>query len=518
MVYRAACSTFFALQILFNCVSTLYAQHSGVKSDVYSDAIPAITKSVDVQYLVNSGIPEVQSAIPESTNSSDRFMIRILPLSVDQESIAGFLAEIVDEDILVDSMGKLVNGGGIVRENLTKLQAEQVADQLRILGAQVEVVLMSGGDIVVEYDSSPENNLRQAIIDYAHTFMGVPYSWGGSTPSGFDCSGYIVYVFREFGVDLPRVSRHQQRDSTPIKFEDLKPGDLVFFSGATQVNHVGIVTHYDGKVLKMIHASSSIGISVVDVYSSSYWQPRLHSAGTYLELYDFFQENPHIAEGVRRENPEALQQVVEFVRETQRSRKKKVRMALGIAAGSTGIGGELATELLTGVHIRFGYSQMNSISTISSGLLNIYGQNSFSTSSLSLIANIHLSRNLYLAAGGFYYEGENQFTFDENPDNRLRLLTIDPAVVEGLTITHEIPRNVYPYIGLGYGRAFSRNRSVTASAEFGLMYQTNLQSSLSATGGITPAELQEQEALLRDGMSDYNLLPVVNFKISFRLF
>ncbi len=367
-------------------------------------------------------------------------------------------------------------------------------------------------------DPAQADNLRQDILDYAHTFMGVPYRWGGTTPSGFDCSGYIYYVFKEFGLELPRVSRYQQRDSTPVEFEDLKPGDLIFFSGSTHVNHAGIVTRYDGEVLEMIHASSSLGVSVVDVYGSTYWRPRLHSAGTYLELYDYYQQNPQIADGVRRDDPEAIRQVDDFVREKQRSRGTRVRMAFGLRAGSGGFGGELATELLTGVHIRLGYSWLNLSNSVSSGLLNKYGRNSYSTSTFSLMANVHLTRNLYLAAGGFYYEGENRFAFDDNPDNRFRSLTIDPTEVEGLTITHELPRNIYPYIGFGYGRAFSRNRFVTASAEIGVMYQDNLKSSLSATGGITQAELQEQEALLRDGMSGYNLVPVLNFQLSFRIF
>lgn len=79
----------------------------------------------------------------------------------------------------------------------------------------------------------------QAVLDYAYRFLGTPYVWGGTTPSGFDCSGFTQYVYRNFGVNLPRVSRSQATSGTKVSYANLQAGDLVFF-GTGGISHVGI--------------------------------------------------------------------------------------------------------------------------------------------------------------------------------------------------------------------------------------------------------------------------------------
>ena len=78
---------------------------------------------------------------------------------------------------------------------------------------------------------------NMSVVEYAKTFIGVPYVYGGSTPSGFDCSGFVKYVFAHFGVNLPRTSYSQMNVGTPVTREELLPGDLVVFRGG---GHVGI--------------------------------------------------------------------------------------------------------------------------------------------------------------------------------------------------------------------------------------------------------------------------------------
>jgi len=77
-----------------------------------------------------------------------------------------------------------------------------------------------------------------ALIAYASNFIGVPYLWGGTTPAGFDCSGFSQYVFAHFGINLPRVADGQQQVGTYVDRADLQPGDLVFFGNPA--HHVGI--------------------------------------------------------------------------------------------------------------------------------------------------------------------------------------------------------------------------------------------------------------------------------------
>ncbi|PKQ15461.1 MAG: hypothetical protein CVT67_09460 [Actinobacteria bacterium HGW-Actinobacteria-7] len=95
----------------------------------------------------------------------------------------------------------------------------------------------------------PTNKARSEIVPYARHFLGVPYQWGGTSPSGFDCSGFTSYVYRHAaGVTIPRTSSAQSRYGQPVSRSDLQPGDLVFFG--SPVHHVGI---YVGGGM-MIHA------------------------------------------------------------------------------------------------------------------------------------------------------------------------------------------------------------------------------------------------------------------------
>lgn len=108
------------------------------------------------------------------------------------------------------------------------------------------------------------------IISYARKFLGTKYKWGGSTPNGFDCSGYVKYVFNKFGISLSRNSRSQAKNGTYVKKANLKPGDLVFFDtngGKNRINHVGI---YIGSG-KFIHASSSHKKVVISTLSSGFY-------------------------------------------------------------------------------------------------------------------------------------------------------------------------------------------------------------------------------------------------------
>ena len=96
------------------------------------------------------------------------------------------------------------------------------------------------------------------VLGTADKYVGVPYVWGGSTPSGFDCSGFTKYVFAKNGIGLPRTSREQARvgDGIPLDFDAMRPGDLLLFAEPGEaVSHVAI---YVGSG-RIIHASSAMG-------------------------------------------------------------------------------------------------------------------------------------------------------------------------------------------------------------------------------------------------------------------
>jgi cell wall-associated NlpC family hydrolase len=120
---------------------------------------------------------------------------------------------------------------------------------------------------------------RGKIVHTAERYIGVKYKYGGATPSGFDCSGFTMYVYNKNGIDIPRSATAQFKSGTRINLRKARPGDLVFFhtSGST-VSHVGI---YAGDY-RFIHAPSS-GKSVMyaDI-KSKYWRKRFIGSVTYI--------------------------------------------------------------------------------------------------------------------------------------------------------------------------------------------------------------------------------------------
>lgn len=117
---------------------------------------------------------------------------------------------------------------------------------------------------------------QQEIVDYACNLIGCRYVYGGTTPSGgFDCSGFTMYVYGQFGYNLPHASSSQLNYGTPVERDDLQMGDLILFSNGGPISHVGIYIG-DGK---FVHASSSrTGYVVVSALSESYWVARYYGA------------------------------------------------------------------------------------------------------------------------------------------------------------------------------------------------------------------------------------------------
>lgn len=84
------------------------------------------------------------------------------------------------------------------------------------------------------------NLSANSIVAYASNFMGTKYVWGGTTPSGFDCSGYVQYVYAHFGIRITRTTYTQIHDGWEVSADQLKPGDLVFFGSRSAPHHVGM--------------------------------------------------------------------------------------------------------------------------------------------------------------------------------------------------------------------------------------------------------------------------------------
>ncbi|MCG3084289.1 C40 family peptidase [Anoxybacillus sp. LAT_35] len=115
----------------------------------------------------------------------------------------------------------------------------------------------------------------KTLIAEAHKVIGTPYRTGGTTPKGFDCSGFVGYTYKKVGVSLPRSSGAMYKKGKPVSLKQLAPGDLLFFKTSKHkgISHVAI---YIGNG-RMIHATSSKGVKIDSIYQS-YWKQRFVGA------------------------------------------------------------------------------------------------------------------------------------------------------------------------------------------------------------------------------------------------
>jgi len=137
-----------------------------------------------------------------------------------------------------------------------------------------------------EKEFNPENNRitktvtadgvkRREILEFAKDHLGIPYKYGSSSPKGFDCSGFVNYVFKNFNIDVPRSSSGFANFGETIKPDDFKVGDVLVFYGyrdRKSVGHVGIISEANGMQSKFIHASSGKEMAVIisDLGSKQY--------------------------------------------------------------------------------------------------------------------------------------------------------------------------------------------------------------------------------------------------------
>jgi cell wall-associated NlpC family hydrolase len=163
--------------------------------------------------------------------------------------------------------------GGQVDGKFSNLTRQAVVNFQKAAGLKADGVVeaktfkaLTGKDIPRSATKSPGQTLTEpdrkasAILATALSYHGVKYRFGGSSPVGFDCSGYVMHVFNRHGIQLPRTADKQFSVGKPVKWKaELKPGDLVFFETYEKgPSHVGI---YQGKG-KFIHASSNRGVMV----------------------------------------------------------------------------------------------------------------------------------------------------------------------------------------------------------------------------------------------------------------
>ena len=107
------------------------------------------------------------------------------------------------------------------------------------------------------------------LVAYALSLQGTPYRFGGKSAKGFDCSGFVYHVFQEYDYDIERSSRAQATQGVEVNTDEVKPGDLLFFTGTNPkvrtVGHVGIVITQPGEPVEFVHSSSNGGVKISEL-------------------------------------------------------------------------------------------------------------------------------------------------------------------------------------------------------------------------------------------------------------
>lgn len=126
-------------------------------------------------------------------------------------------------------------------------------------------------------DSSFTAVKRDSIVNYAQQYLGTPYLWGGSSEKGFDCSGFVYYVFKHFGISVSRTSRGFKDKGEEVNIAQSSPGDIILFTGTNaavrQIGHVGIILKNAEGIVDFIHSSSSkkhYGVTITRYNESGY--------------------------------------------------------------------------------------------------------------------------------------------------------------------------------------------------------------------------------------------------------
>ena len=166
-----------------------------------------------------------------------------------------------------------------IKNEIVKLQQEEAAraaELQREAQARLQQQSTSSSNAISQVVSPPTTppsggapppSNYGGVVGFAMSFVGTPYVWGGASPSGFDCSGFTMYVYAHFGVSLPHNAAAQYGYGSPVPRGDLQPGDLVFFDG---LGHVGIYVG-GGSFIHSPHTGDVVKVSSLSGwYASTY--------------------------------------------------------------------------------------------------------------------------------------------------------------------------------------------------------------------------------------------------------
>jgi len=124
--------------------------------------------------------------------------------------------------------------------------------------------------------STASMQMRKRVVDKAKQYVGSTYKYAGTNPSsGFDCSGFTFFVFKEFNVEVSPSSAEQSKQGYKVSLDRVKPADLVFFGDEKRIQHVAMVVERTKDGIMCVHSTTSRGVIVENVSNSTYWKPKI---------------------------------------------------------------------------------------------------------------------------------------------------------------------------------------------------------------------------------------------------
>ena len=240
-----------------------------------------ITEVQDARVRVQNAKTDMESEMADQESIFAVFQEKQADLAAQQVEadaiLASLTADSAEYETQLDAVRTLqVSLSGQITDMEIKL-AEQERIKAEQVAAARAAAQAAAGNNNSWYGDSTGTASGQEIVDYARSFLGVDYVYGGTSPSGFDCSGLVYYCYRHFGYSVNRTATAQSYNGVVVSSSELQPGDLIFFGSVSggYITHVGIYVG-NGQFLHAPHTGDVVKISSLSTnyYTTHYWGAR----------------------------------------------------------------------------------------------------------------------------------------------------------------------------------------------------------------------------------------------------